>query len=835
MSLKDISESLRENHVPLPGQKADRSPINAEEDVFHFVSHGKVERRLRVARFHGEERVNSPYSFDVEAIAPHDIDPLNTLEDELLGHPGTLVLNADNDVPRVLHGVVSGYEVLRAFDQQTVRIRLKLSARISLLRMRTHSRIFQDLSIPALVHKLLLEWNVPHHLELVGNYAARTYVTQYHESDYDFLMRILAREGIFFYFRQDHDKDIEEVVLTDDAMYKPLPGKYGSLVMRTGRFEMNEGEIVELGVRRQIRPTSARMGDFDFRHPHLPLRSLELHRDAKGAIGDLGSEKLGTYAFGHEAEHEATASAEKRDLDATRLLQSLRSDGLVIVGSTRSRKLLPGHAFNLEGHPIAGLNQDWVVTSVMHEGQTPEFGGPEVDEVYSNEVEAVPLATALRIPYDARRRQVQGTQTAMVVGGAEGEVFTDSYGRVKVQFHWDLEGKRDEHSSCWIRVSQPWAGPGFGAQFLPRVGTEVLVTFLDGDPDRPMVIGTVYNGTTPHPFGLPQQRHKSGFRSMSTPGGDGANEISFDDEKGAEALSLKAQRNMEIEVGHDQNTTVKGNTLLRVEGQLTENVTGTHATTVMGGQTTLVTLQKTTQVLGDVIDAVRGNADKRVSGDENVRIEGTARADIASVDSFVRTDATHRVRGHLTGVIGESASPTSATLHVEGTFAGYASKTTELIAEKGLVLRCGESAIRIGPNSIEIMSPRVTLTGKKIEAGASEAVTVVSDDGIVLKSKRLHAMGESASLLLYTDADLGGNRVKLNCKIDEAAVVARSKPLTRIQLTDEDGTPARRRRYVIADGDGERSGVLDDKGEAVIELDHNAKIFFPDVDKPREA
>lgn len=820
----------------LDGFENGKSAVTKDSlDLFHFISKGKVERRLRVIRFHGEERVNSAYELDVEVAAPQDIDPLTTLEEMLLGFPGTLVMMDPRDVPRVIHGVVTSYEVVRSLDHEVVRVRMKLSSRLSLLKMREHSRIFQEETVPGVVAKLLREWRIPHTFELVGKYTARTYLTQYQETDYDFLRRILAREGIFFFFRQNHDAEVEEVVFTDDALYKALPGKNAKLAMRSGRFEIDEGDVIELGVRRKIRPTAARIGDFDFRHPHLPLRSLELTEDPKGVAGDLGAERMGTYQFGHETEHEASPTAEKREESATRLLEALRADGLTVIGTSRSRKLLPGHSFLLEGHSLDSLNREWVIVAVMHEGRTPEFGGEGSDEIYSNEFEATAIETALRMPPLTQRRVQHGNQTASVVGGAEGETFTDSYGRIKVQFHWDLEGRRDDRASCWIRVAQAWAGAGFGAQFLPRVGSEVVVTFLDGDPDRPLAIGTVYNGTSPHPFGLPNQRTKSGFRTMSTPGGDGANELSFDDDKGREVVFLKAQRNYDVEVGQDHSLGVAGNANLRVTGQLTENIAGTHTTTVVGGQTTLITLQKTTQVLGDVIDAVRGNTDKRVSGDENVRVEGTLREDIATHDSFVRGDAVHRVRGHVATIVGEDSKPTSATIHVEGTLAGYTSKTTELIAEKGIVLRCGESSIRVGPDAVEILAPRITFSGKKIEVGAEERVTVVSKDGIVMKSERFHAMGKSSSLLLFNDADLGGNRVKLNCVVEEAAVIAPPKPLTRIQLVDESGAPARRRRFVIVGSDGERGGVLDDNGEAELELDGSAQIYFPDVDKPREA
>lgn len=804
-------------------------------DHFHFISRGKVERKLNVLRFHGEERVNTPYEIDVELLAPQSLDPFTTLEEQLLGHPSTLVMMDAGDVPRVIHGVVTSYDVLGSLHAESVRIRLRLSARMNLLKLRTHSRIFQDETVPGVVTKVLNEWGVAHAFELTASYTPRTYLTQYDETDFDFVRRILAREGIFFYFRQSPESGAEQLVLTDTALYKRPPGKHEKLTVRSGNFEIGEGDVVELGVRRRIRPTAARLGDFDFRHPQLPLRSQELHSDPKGVAGDLGSERLGMYVFGHEAEHEAAASAQKRDQDASRLLESLRADGLAIVGTSRSRKIVPGHSFELEGHALEQVNRDWVAVAVVHEGRTPEFGG-DVTEVYFNEFEAAPIEMALRMPPDVRRRKIHGSQTATVVGAGDGEVFTDAHGRIKVQFHWDLEGKSDEKSSTWIRVAQAWAGPGFGAQFLPRVGTEVVVTFLDGDPDRPLVIGQVYNGTHPPPFGLPNQKTKSGFYTQSTPGTDGFNELSFDDEAGAEQIRIKAQRDLSMQVGNDHSTEVTGNSMLKITGQRTEVVTGMQTSTVTGGLTTLVTGQQTTQVLGDVIDAVRGNADRRVSGLDAVRIEGGALRELSTVDTFVSEDATTRVRGHMTAVVGDEARPTSATVHVEGTLAGYASKTTELIAEKGIVLRCGDSSLRIGPDRVEIIAPTVTLSGKKIEAGATERLTMVSKDGVVIKSRRLHAMGETSSLMLFKNADLGGDRVRLNCQIDEAAVVAKQKPITRVQLTDDQGAPARRRRFVIVEGDGsERGGVTDDNGEAELELDSDAMIFFPDVDKPREA
>lgn len=803
-------------------------------DLFQFVSRGKVEHRLRVLRFSGEERVNTAYEMEVELLAPLEVDPMAQLEDALLGNPASLVMHDFPEDARVVHGIVMGYDVVGSTDREAVRIRVKLSARLNLLKLRFHNRIFQDLTVPAVVARLLDEWRVPHAFELVGRYTPRAYLTQFHETDYDFLRRILAAEGIFFYFRQTADNEVEELIVTDDALYKVAPGMRSKITMRSGRFEVGEGDIVDIGVRRRIRPTGGRTGDYDFRNPRLPLRSLELAEDPRGVAGDLGAERLSAYLFGHGAEHEPGASSRKREEDAARLLSSLRNDGLTVRGTSRSRKLLPGHMFSLEGHSLEALNREWVVVSVNHDGQTPEYS-TEVENVYQNEFEAAPVETALRMPPEVRARAAHGTQTATVVGAADGEVFTDVHGRIKVQFHWDLEGKHDDRSSCFMRVSQPWAGPGFGAQFLPRVGAEVVVTFLDGDPDRPLVVGSVYNGTHPPPFGLPVNKNKSGFRTSSTPGGEGANELSFDDEAGSEAVYLKAQRNLDVEVARDHTSTVGGNASTRVLGQLNETVAGTQTTTVTGGQITLVTLHQTTQVLGNTLEAVSGDADRRVSGDDNLRIEGTQRHDLAAADTSVSSDATTRVRGHMTAVVGDASRPTSATLHVEGTLAGYASQTTEVIAEKGIVLRCGESSIRIGPDRVEILSPTVTMSGKNIEAGADERVTMVSKDGILMKALRFHAMGKSSSVRLFNDAEIGGDRVRLNCVMDEAAILTKPRPLTHIKLTDENGAPARGRRYVIVGLNGERAGVLSDKGEAELELESDAMIYFPDVDKPRGA
>ena len=803
-------------------------------DHFQFISKGRVERRLRITHFTGEERVNSTYAFEIEAWSPFELDPLATMEDELIGHAGALLMFEGHGLPRVVHGVVTGYQLSDSRELGTPKVSLRLEPRLALLKLRTHSRIYQELTIPEIIGSLLREWNVRHTFELTGTYTPRTFATQFQETDFDFIKRLAAREGIFFHFRQSPEEEQEELVFMDDPLYRSIPGGAGSrLMMNTGQF--GDGGILELGVKRQLTPYAARSADFDFRNPRLPLRELKAAPPPPGVLGDLGAERFGRYNPRHEAEHEASMSAKRREVDTARMLESLQTDGIIVDGVSRARRFLPAHSFSVDGHKIGSFNREWVVISVRHEGFTPEFGDASSDEVYKNDFKAVPVETALRMPLADRRRAVESTQTAAVVGGAEGEVFTDASGRIKVQFHWDLEGKGDEHSSCWIRVSQPWTGAGYGLQFLPRVGTEVLVSFLDGDPDRPIVVGSVYNGTNPTPFGLPASRTRSGIRTMSTPGGAGQNELSFEDRQGGEQVFIKAHRAFDTEVGADHSLTVTGNSTARVDGHLTENVAGTMTTTVVGGQTTLVTLHKTTQVLGDIIDAVRGNADKRVSGDDNLRVEGTVHQDIAQQDTEIRGDSVLRVRGHFAAVVGQEALHKSATIHVQGEASSYSTGVTEVISEKAIIFRCGQSSIRLGPDSVEISSPNVTVTGNEFAVGMEKAVTVVSKETAMMKSEKVNLSTESASLNLFEEAHLGGKHVKFSNEVQKAQVVPKLHPETKIRLVDEDGLPAANRRFVVITPTGERSGMLSDLGEATIEVSSAIAIYFPDVDKARGA
>jgi type VI secretion system secreted protein VgrG len=320
--------------------------------------------------------------------------------------------------------------------------------------------------------------------------------------------------------------------------------------------------------------------------------------------------------------------------------------------------LSPGHRFALHDHPAAQLDGTYVVTRVEHRGQThPEAG--RAFRVYWNEFECAPSEMTY-CPPRPKRKSVQVALTATVVGPPGEEIWVDAVGQIKVQFHWDRDGTYDDRSSCWIRVMQPWAGAGWGHQFIPRVGMEVVVVFEGGDTDKPLVLGSLYNGTHPMPFKLPEDKTRSGIRTESSRGGGGFNELSFEDAQAREQIYVHAQRDLDEVVRRNHTLLVQNDELIRilqnrvdrVEKNLEEYVSGDHKSRVGGHR----------------VDVVEGNEDRRVSGMLVTRVEGKERREVQrNADLVYAEDLTTRALGNVTTIVGKSPKKRSWVTHAEGT------------------------------------------------------------------------------------------------------------------------------------------------------------------------
>jgi type VI secretion system secreted protein VgrG len=498
--------------------------------VFELFAGSLGVEQLEVLRFRGSEGISRLYRFDVEArIAARDAAELERVT---VGREAGLLIRGAGGLDRRVPGIVTRAASLGVDARGFHRVELRLGPRLWLSGRRKGCRVFQDLDVVEIVERVLAPIGIVLLLNLRKSYERRVYCVQYHETDLDFVRRILSEEGIFFYFDMPVDGwGMPALVLADDAkLYRHLGP---SLPFRPDEGLGSTGDHVQqLARRRTIAPGRTHIREYDWRVPALHATASADAERLKGSF-DEGVLEMYWHYDDYEGSPVDAALAELH-------LEQHRGEAQLAFGESRSRQLFPGLAFQLEGHPVDGLDQMWAVVALEHEGRRdPDAaGGGEV--AYLNRFRCVPGNVAYR-PRRRERPLQQVLETARVVGPAGEEIYTDEFGRIKVQFHWDREGHNDEHSSCWLRVMQPWAGPHWGHQFIPRVGMEVVVMFVTGDADKPIVLGSVWNGERPEPYALPAQRTKSGIKTQSVGNPHGYNELSFDDRAGAERVHLRAE------------------------------------------------------------------------------------------------------------------------------------------------------------------------------------------------------------------------------------------------------------------------------------------------------
>ncbi len=587
--------------------------------------------------------------------------------------------------------------------------------------------------------------------------------------------------------------------------------------------------------------------DYDFTKPQVRLF-------AQATSPDEAASNLQVYDYPGGFDSFAGADA----LARVRLDQSRRG-AQRWSGESNARGMTVGSTFALTDHPRDDQNQSYLVTWARYriKGQDGRSTGDD-DEPYVCTLVAIDAEVTFRPPLTTRRPTVRGPQTAMVVGPSGQEIWTDQYGRVKVQFPWDRLGQNDENSSCWVRVTQAWAGGSFGGQFIPRIGHEVIVDFLEGDPDRPIVTGCVYNASTMPPYDLPGNQTQSGVRTRSTPGGTMANgnELRFEDAIGAEDLYIQAERTQTTLVKGDQSITIGGNRTLSVAGNETVSVIGGRtatialddATNVLGASTLIVTGARTEQVAGDETDLVTGDVTESfggslaltVTGNESVQVAGdwsravTGRADLstdgAHTDTFA-SDFVTRHAGARVVVVGGPDAPASASLHVEGSSSVYAAQTFEAVAMEGFTFRCGDSVITIAPDGVTIASPAITLVTKDAEI-TSDTVTVTATKAVTLGGDTVTLSSSGASVALDSNATFQGAKVELKGGSGSSAQNKADAKKTTITLVDQDGKPLANQRIILrqgGDGGDEQTIVLDDKGAATVDGDGPFDVVMPDL------
>lgn len=550
----------------------------------------------------GEEALNSLGSQTLNGL--NDGTSL-TLTTAVATHVTTTLHN--DALLRPLDALVAEIRQLPA-DATAERYQLVLRPWLWWLTLASNNRVFQNLSTSDIVTTIFKAHGFTDFtLKLTGSYTPHEYCVQYGETDFAFVSRLLEEEGIFWFFTHEDGKHTLVLGDSNDA-FPPIPNgpKVTYLGQQLGERELHgirAGQVCMQAVAGVYRAT-----DYEFTTP-----TTSLYGQAEAVAGPLS---MYEHPGGYNAKARGDALTKQR-------VDGLRSQEKRFVGESDCRWLVPGHWFTLAGHDDATLNIDWVVTAVTHEAS---------HENYRNRFEAIPKATPFR-PARTTPKPRMHTQTAIVVGKSGEEIWTDEYGRIKLQFPWDRDGKNDETSSCWVRVVLPWSGKGFGMQFIPRIGQEVIVTFIDGDPDRPLVTGCVYNGDNALPYALPANQTQSGIKTQSSKGGGGFNELRFEDKKDAEEVFLQAQKDFKINVLNDTTATVGHDETLTVQNARTrtvkdgdETVTlekGKRSVTIQTGSDTLdVKDSRTVKVGADQTHSTGGNYEHKVTGNYSLTVDG---------------------------------------------------------------------------------------------------------------------------------------------------------------------------------------------------------------------
>lgn len=568
--------------------------------------------KLRVLRFEGTEGLSQMFHFSLDlASSDQKID-----FDQVVGQPALLTAKGIKGV-RQVHGLVSLFEQTGKEGKWGL-YRAEVVPAIWKLGLRANCRIFQDKTIPDIIRQVLLDAGLSANQFRfalnVGRYKDRAYCVQYGESDLNFISRLMEEYGIWYFF--EHSENSHVLVMGDDpSAYATLSGSSSIPYRAPATADVSTDEHISFfSYHRQIRRGAVKLRDFDFEKPRLNVTG-----DAQAKTDG----KLEAYDYLGECRD----GSERTQLAKVRLeeAQAVRQMG---SGQSDCCRLIPGYRFTLDQCHRSDLNREYLVVRVKHRGQQSQVLGAEAagnagnEPPYQNTFECMPSDMPFRPPSITERPKIQGPQTAIVVGPKGEDIYTDRYGRVKVQFHWDREGARDERSSCWVRVAQVWAGASWGAMFIPRIGQEVLVEFLQGDPHQPIVTGRVYNGDNMPPYPLPSEKTKSTIKSNSSTGGGGSNEIRFEDGKGNEEIYIHSQKDWTIAVENDKNQTVGHDETLAVTNNRTKKVGVDQSETVGANKTIKVGSNHTETIGADMMLTVAGNQTETVMGNQTETVAG---------------------------------------------------------------------------------------------------------------------------------------------------------------------------------------------------------------------
>lgn len=683
----------------------------------------------------GVESISRPFHFELGLLSE---DPEIDFT-KIVGQPITITLDLHGaNEPRYLHGHIRSFTQLRNRDG-FAHYRAELVPWLWFLTQTTDCRIFQNKSVDEIIEQVCQD--LGHRdlrSDLSGSYAKLEYCVQYRETDFAFVSRLMEHFGISYFF--EHKKDKHVLVLVDSpAKFPECPGQKKARYKEDDRVTdllADPGIITDLQLRQEVHSGKISYRDHNFERPPQTLEVA-----AKGTIKvDYASYEQYDYPGKYLVRDQGESLAKLR-------MQSLEARHLMISGSSTCRPFLPGYTFELTEHPRPDANTKYLLLSVRHDlcagGYTKDVA------TYTNCFVCIPAKAQLRPERLTPKPRVEGPQTAVVVGESGEEIYTDKHGRIKVQFFWDRQGKQDQESSCWVRVSQGWSGKGWGAMFIPRIGMEVIVDFLEGDPDQPLVTGAVYNAQQTPPYPLPAERSKSTIKTNSYKG-DGFNELRFEDKSGSEEIFVHAQKDQNEVILHDHTTDVGNDQTLKVGHDQSETVGNNQTVGVGNDQSITVGHDQTVQIDNDQNTSVSGHMMVTISKTltETVGINYAETVGMA-MELTVGASFAETVGISKNVNIGKSLSESIGASHSES-------------IKDNLTVEAGKNIQLTAGKQITEKS------GKELTLDAGTKVVIVAADEISLKTG-------SASIVLKKSGDISISGAKITVKASGDLVLKGSK------------------------------------------------------------
>ncbi|NNF00937.1 MAG: type VI secretion system tip protein VgrG [Pyrinomonadaceae bacterium] len=770
---------------------------------------------LLLNKFYATEKLSGLFEISVELLHEEEEEghePTDVDIQSILGKGVSITVTQDDGVARNFNGMVNQFSQGNRSTRFTY-YSATIVPHVWLLTQKSQSRIFQHKSVQEILEEVFDGFEVV--FQIQGDFERRNYCVQYRETDFNFASRLMEEEGFYYYF--EHTEGNHKMIIANTPQsHQDNPGKNEidyQLDMSTEEGFVSVIRDIKAAFKLQTGAIAFRDRNFQ-----LPGNMLSASVQSMHKVGDNHNLEVYEFPGGYARKYDGKDRMggdnssgldgifPDKDRTLQNTMEALDSQFEVLSGASNCCALTGGYRFNLEKHPKRDRNRQYVLTSVSHRAeQSPTYVSDEdLGESYLNSFSCIPHgagAPPFRPERVTPKPIVQGSQTAVVVGPAGEEIFTDEFGRIKVQFPWDRQGQVDADSSCWMRVTQSWAGNGWGSMFIPRIGMEVVVDFLEGDPDQPIVGGCVYNPDMIPPYPLPDEKTKSGVKSDSSKGGGGFNEIRFEDKKGEEQVFVHAQKDLDMRIKNDRRE--------------------------------LVANDRHTFIQRDKREHIKRDEHKIVERDTYHQYEKKVHTRI--MDTYHKLHEKDVTEQNYENV--DVAIIKNYTIDV-GQKVSIAAGEIVLDASTAVTLKCGGNFIKVHPGGVDIVGSMVKINSGGAAGSASSA--------------NLCPVTEPEKALIADNADPGSKSPTYKNQIADRTRFEKmmygsspshnpnssknedKKSWIEIKLEDDEGNPVPGEKYLVTlpDGSTVASGTLDSKGEARVEsIDPgNCQITFPDMD-----